>query len=190
MNKTFYNLIAVLLIVVPTCCGLAAVGGALAYAVRGPVVAVEPTNPYIITRSAVPAPATPKTLSIPLSATQRPTQPPAPALTQAPPPLPTQTTQLPVMAQPTAQPTPSPTYTIRPTVTSSITPTQTGTRQVTVTSTQTWTPSPTWPPEPTGTTDPFGRNCCKVCTKGKACGDTCIALDKICNVPPGCACDK
>lgn len=31
--------------------------------------------------------------------------------------------------------------------------------------------------------------CCKVCKKGKACGDTCIARDKVCHQPPGCACD-
>jgi len=31
--------------------------------------------------------------------------------------------------------------------------------------------------------------CCKVCTRGKACGDTCIARDKTCHVGPGCACD-
>jgi hypothetical protein len=31
--------------------------------------------------------------------------------------------------------------------------------------------------------------CCKVCRKGKACGDTCISRDKECHVPPGCACD-
>jgi hypothetical protein len=30
--------------------------------------------------------------------------------------------------------------------------------------------------------------CCKVCTKGKPCGDTCIAQDKVCHVRPGCAC--
>jgi hypothetical protein len=30
--------------------------------------------------------------------------------------------------------------------------------------------------------------CCKVCTKGKPCGDTCISQDKICHVGPGCAC--
>ncbi|HEY0940325.1 MAG TPA: hypothetical protein VGE08_09535 [Steroidobacter sp.] len=30
--------------------------------------------------------------------------------------------------------------------------------------------------------------CCKVCTKGKPCGDTCIAQDKICHVGSGCAC--
>jgi hypothetical protein len=33
------------------------------------------------------------------------------------------------------------------------------------------------------------QTCCKVCRKGKACGDTCIARDKTCSVEPGCACD-
>jgi hypothetical protein len=36
---------------------------------------------------------------------------------------------------------------------------------------------------------PAPEECCKVCRKGKACGDTCIARDKICRVGPGCACD-
>lgn len=31
--------------------------------------------------------------------------------------------------------------------------------------------------------------CCKICTQGKACGDTCISRDKICHVGQGCACD-
>jgi hypothetical protein len=31
--------------------------------------------------------------------------------------------------------------------------------------------------------------CCKVCTTGKACGNTCISRDKVCHVGPGCACD-
>jgi hypothetical protein len=30
--------------------------------------------------------------------------------------------------------------------------------------------------------------CCSVCTKGKPCGDTCIAKDKACHVGPGCTC--
>lgn len=30
--------------------------------------------------------------------------------------------------------------------------------------------------------------CCKVC-KGKVCGNSCIAKDKDCHQPPGCACD-
>lgn len=41
---------------------------------------------------------------------------------------------------------------------------------------------------------PFGnaelsQQCCKVCRKGKACGDSCIAKDKTCHKSPGCACD-
>ena len=32
------------------------------------------------------------------------------------------------------------------------------------------------------------RECCKVCKKGKPCGDTCIEKDDICHVRPGCAC--
>jgi hypothetical protein len=31
--------------------------------------------------------------------------------------------------------------------------------------------------------------CCKVCHKGKACGDSCIARDKTCHKGKGCACD-
>lgn len=31
--------------------------------------------------------------------------------------------------------------------------------------------------------------CCKVCKKGKACGDSCISVDKNCTKGVGCACD-
>lgn len=31
--------------------------------------------------------------------------------------------------------------------------------------------------------------CCKVCKKGKACGDSCIAVDKNCSKGVGCAGD-
>ena len=31
--------------------------------------------------------------------------------------------------------------------------------------------------------------CCKICRKGKACGDSCIARWKTCRKGPGCACD-
>jgi hypothetical protein len=34
-----------------------------------------------------------------------------------------------------------------------------------------------------------GFYCCKVCSKGKACGDSCIARDKTCHKGKGCACD-
>jgi hypothetical protein len=33
------------------------------------------------------------------------------------------------------------------------------------------------------------EECCRICKKGKACGDSCIARDKQCHKPPGCACD-
>jgi hypothetical protein len=31
--------------------------------------------------------------------------------------------------------------------------------------------------------------CCKTCTTGKACGDSCISRDKTCQVGAGCACN-
>ena len=31
--------------------------------------------------------------------------------------------------------------------------------------------------------------CCKVCSKGKACGDSCIVCDKACHKGKGCACN-
>ncbi len=37
--------------------------------------------------------------------------------------------------------------------------------------------------------DSTGSSCCKVCTTGKACGDTCIQKTDTCNQPPGCACN-
>jgi hypothetical protein len=33
------------------------------------------------------------------------------------------------------------------------------------------------------------QQCCKICSAGKACGDTCISRDKTCRVGAGCACD-
>lgn len=39
-------------------------------------------------------------------------------------------------------------------------------------------------PEPAPTTA-----CCKICTKGKACGDTCISKSYTCHKGPGCACN-
>ena len=34
-----------------------------------------------------------------------------------------------------------------------------------------------------------GDECCKICRKGKACGNSCINRDYQCHQPPGCACD-
>ncbi|MCR8547138.1 hypothetical protein M4578_04820 [Salipiger sp. P9] len=39
----------------------------------------------------------------------------------------------------------------------------------------------------TGQVEPAA--CCKLCRKGKACGDSCISRDKVCHKAPGCACD-
>jgi beta-lactamase superfamily II metal-dependent hydrolase len=33
------------------------------------------------------------------------------------------------------------------------------------------------------------RACCRVCTRGKACGNSCISRSYTCRRPPGCACD-
>lgn len=33
------------------------------------------------------------------------------------------------------------------------------------------------------------NGCCKVCKKGKACGDSCIARDRTCTKGKGCACN-
>lgn len=43
------------------------------------------------------------------------------------------------------------------------------------------------PPRPKAT--PRSRPCCKICRKGKACGDSCIARNKTCRKGPGCACN-
>jgi len=36
---------------------------------------------------------------------------------------------------------------------------------------------------------PTPMACCKVCSQGKAGGNSCIAKSKDCHQPPGCACD-
>lgn len=35
---------------------------------------------------------------------------------------------------------------------------------------------------------PAARKCCRVCSTGKACGDSCISAQLTCRQPPGCAC--
>ena len=37
--------------------------------------------------------------------------------------------------------------------------------------------------------DQSSQSCCKICSKGKACGNSCISRSKTCHKPPGCACD-
>lgn len=114
---------------------------------------------------------------------------------------------------PTSTATDEPTFTpIPPTFTLTMTPTSTST--VTATATQikavivatatrlkatatrlatkvptlrpTSIPTIFLPPTPTNAPP---RACCKICSKGKACGDSCISKDKNCNVGPGCACN-
>lgn len=36
---------------------------------------------------------------------------------------------------------------------------------------------------------PRSEKCCKICKKGKACGDGCINKQLKCHKEPGCACD-
>ncbi len=36
---------------------------------------------------------------------------------------------------------------------------------------------------------PTPAACCRVCTTGKACGNSCINRQLTCHQPPGCACD-
>jgi len=37
--------------------------------------------------------------------------------------------------------------------------------------------------------DSTDSDCCRVCTTGKACGDSCIPQSSTCTVGPGCACN-
>lgn len=37
--------------------------------------------------------------------------------------------------------------------------------------------------------DAGGQACERVCTTGRACGDTCISANSACNTPPGSACN-
>jgi hypothetical protein len=46
----------------------------------------------------------------------------------------------------------------------------------------------TTPTLPSCGSDNGTSDCCKVCTSGKPCGDTCISATATCNVGPGCAC--
>ncbi len=37
--------------------------------------------------------------------------------------------------------------------------------------------------------DSTDSGCCRICTTGKACGDSCIAQNETCRVGSGCACN-
>ena len=42
---------------------------------------------------------------------------------------------------------------------------------------------------PTSSEQTQTRTCCKICKKGKACGNSCISRSKTCHKAPGCACN-
>jgi hypothetical protein len=44
-------------------------------------------------------------------------------------------------------------------------------------------------PCPSGRAAARAYACCKICSTGKACGDSCIARWKTCHKGKGCACD-
>jgi hypothetical protein len=49
-------------------------------------------------------------------------------------------------------------------------------------------PRPDPPPKPKRVAEPAPRECCKYCSKGIPCGETCISASKTCHRGPGCAC--
>lgn len=49
-------------------------------------------------------------------------------------------------------------------------------------------PATAAPPSVAPPTTPPVRKCCRVCSTGKPCGDSCIARTTTCRQPPGCAC--
>ncbi len=95
----------------------------------------------------------------------------------------------------TLLPTETPTPTVSPSATSTETPTETATDTPTTTTEPTLVPTaqPTVTDVPTAASHPAtaepARSCCKMCTKGKACGDSCISRSYTCHKPPGCACN-
>ena len=50
-------------------------------------------------------------------------------------------------------------------------------------------PIPAPAARPTDSRSEPARTCCRVCTRGKACGNSCINRGYQCRQPPGCACD-
>jgi hypothetical protein len=46
-----------------------------------------------------------------------------------------------------------------------------------------------WDPRVPAADTAAGAGCCRICTQGKACGNSCISREKQCHQPPGCACD-
>ncbi len=116
--------------------------------------------------------------------------------------IPTSTSTPTITPTPAATPTPSPTFTLMPTETP--TPSPTFTFMPTETPIPTSTPYPVNTPTsqpadspeivPTASLDQppsvdVPSFCCKYCgPTSKACGDSCISLNKNCHQPIGCAC--
>jgi len=50
-------------------------------------------------------------------------------------------------------------------------------------------PIPAPAARPSDSSSQPARTCCRVCTRGKACGNSCINRGNPCRQPPGCACD-
>jgi len=64
-----------------------------------------------------------------------------------------------------------------------------------VTFASTWAPLPTETPFIISTLIPIptlaqmpGNACCKICSKGQPCGNSCISRKDVCHKAPGCAC--
>lgn len=141
-----------------------------------------------------------------IAPTREPTKPAVPMIidTETSTPSPT-ATYTPIADTPTLRAllTNTPTLTNTATATQKPTATQLVTKVPTRTLGPTRTPAPTHTPIPTiflpptdtpvpvvvQPTNPPVQVCCKVCIAGKACGDSCIAKNKTCHQPPGCACN-
>jgi len=96
----------------------------------------------------------------------------------------------PFTTTPTSPPTTSTTTSTIPPTTSTVPVSSSTTSTIPPTSTvpSTTTSSTTTSTMPPTTSTIAPPTCCKVCTTGKPCGDTCIAKSDTCHVGPGCAC--
>lgn len=131
----------------------------------------------------------------PAAPTREPTKPPGPVIIDTIPPAIVDTikpadtaTYTPIANTPTLQVM----LTASPTLTDTVTSTRRATLKPTLKATSTRRPPtitriPTVFVPPT-VTQPAPRVCCKICTTGLACGDSCISRTKTCHQPPGCAC--
>ena len=95
-------------------------------------------------------------------------------------------TATPVPAAPTA--TPAPGATATPVAASPTPPAATATPVAASPTPPPATATPV-PANPTASPVPTSSTCCKICTTGKACGDSCISKNDTCHKPPGCACN-